>query len=82
MATWQLQEAKSKFSDVVKRAANDGPQRITVHGEPVAVLVSQADYDRLAHPKPGFVEFMRRSPLVDVKLDTGRPAGLTRKFKL
>jgi antitoxin Phd len=82
MATWQLQEAKSKFSDVVKRARNEGPQDITVHGEPVAVLVSRADYDRLAHPKPGFVEFMRRSPMMRVKLDISRPAGLTREIGL
>lgn len=82
MATWQLQEAKSKFSDVVKRARSEGPQDITVHGEPVAVLVSRADYDRLAHPKPGFVEFMRSSPMMRVKLDISRPAGLTTEIGL
>ncbi|MHB1198762.1 MAG: hypothetical protein ACYCZ6_04230 [Polaromonas sp.] len=31
---------------------------------PVAVLVSRAEYARLTHPKPGFVEFMRASPMV------------------
>ena len=34
MATWQLQEAKSKFSEMVKRALSEGPQGITVRGEP------------------------------------------------
>jgi antitoxin Phd len=43
MQTWQLQEAKGKFSEVVKRAQSQGPQNITVHGEPVAVLISRRD---------------------------------------
>ena len=82
MSTWQLQEAKSKFSDVVKRAQSEGPQGITLRGEPVAVLVSRADYARLAQPKPGFVEFMRRSPMVGVELDTQRQVDLTREIAL
>ena len=82
MSTWQLQEAKSKFSDVVKRAQSEGPQGITVRGEPVAVLVSRADYARLAQPKPRFAEFMQRSPMVGIDLDTSRQADLTREIAL
>jgi antitoxin Phd len=82
MSTWQLQEAKGKFSEVVKRALNEGPQGITVRGEPVAVLISRAEYARLTHPKPGFIEFMRRSPMAGLELDTGRQAGLTREIAL
>ena len=74
MSTWQPQEAKSKFSDVVTRAQSEGPQGITVYGELVAVLVSRADYARLAQPKPRFAEFMQRSPMVGVELDTSRQA--------
>ena len=82
MATWQLQEAKSKFSDVVKRALSEGPQGITVRGEPVAVLISRAEYTRLTHPKPGFVEFMRNSPLAGLALDIERQPDLTREIAL
>ena len=82
MVTWQLQEAKSKFSDVVKRALSEGPQGITVRGEPVAVLISRAEYARLTHPKPGFVEFMRRSPLTGLALDIERQPDLTREIAL
>ena len=82
MSTWQLQEAKSKFSDVVQRAQSEGPQDITVRGELVAVLVSHADYERLAQPKPRFVELMQRSPLTGVELDTSRQADLTREMAL
>ena len=82
MSTWQLQEAKGKFSEVVKRALSEGPQGITVRGEPVAVLISRAEYARLTQPKPGFVEFMRASPMVGPALDIERQAGLTRETLL
>lgn len=82
MQTWQLQEAKGKFSEVVKRAQSQGPQNITVHGEPVAVLISRRDYLKLTHPKPGFVELLRASPLVDSDLKIAREQTSTRKIKL
>jgi prevent-host-death family protein len=64
MTTWQPQEAKGKFSEVVKRALSEGKQGITVHGESMAVLISREEYGRLTHPKPGFVESMRQSSLL------------------
>ena len=82
MLTWQLQEAKGKFSEVVKRALRDGPQGITVRGEPVAVVISRAEYARLTNPKPGFVEFMRGSTMTGLELDMERPPGLTREIAL
>ncbi len=82
MSTWQLQQAKGKFSEVVKRALSEGPQGITVRGEPVAVLISRAEYARLTHPKPGFVEFMRRSPMAGLALDIERQPDLTREITL
>jgi prevent-host-death family protein len=39
---WSLQEAKAKFSEVVRLAQADGPQTVTVHGKP-AVVISAAD---------------------------------------
>ncbi len=40
MKTWQLQEAKARFSELVRRAESQGPQDITLHGRRVAVLRS------------------------------------------
>jgi prevent-host-death family protein len=82
MSTWQLQEAKARLSEVLKHALSEGPQNITLRGEPVAVLISRQDYDRLSAPRTGFVEFMRRSPLAGVALDTAREPGLTREIVL
>ncbi len=36
---WQLQEAKNRFSEVINAAEHDGPQTITRHGQPVALVV-------------------------------------------
>ena len=49
-ATWQLQSAKAKFSEVVELCAAEGPQTITKHGRPVAHLISHADYELLQRP--------------------------------
>ena len=79
MTTWQLQEAKARLSDVIKKAVKEGPQSITVRGEPSAVVISRKEYERLKHPRGSFVEFMRRSPLYGVELDLGREQTLTRE---
>ena len=42
MRIWQMQEAKARLSEVVKRAEADGPQDITLHGRSVAVVLSRA----------------------------------------
>lgn len=39
-STWQLQEAKNKLSEVIRRAREEGPQIITVRGEPAAVVTA------------------------------------------
>lgn len=63
MQTWQMQEAKARLSEVVKKAEAEGPQDITLHGHSVAVMVSRAEFDRLAGTGESLVVFLRRSPL-------------------
>ena len=63
MQTWQMQTAKAHFSDLVRRAKQDGPQDITVHGRSVAVVVSRELFDRLSGNAESLVAFMQRSPL-------------------
>jgi antitoxin Phd len=82
MGTWQLQEAKARLSEVIKKAAREGPQSITVHGEPTAVILSNEEYERLKHPRGSFVEFMRRSPLYGLELDLQRKQTPARKTEI
>ena len=80
MHVWQMQEAKARLSEVVKCAESEGPQNITLHGQSVAVVVSQAMFERLTGNDQSLVDFMRRSPLYgadDIALD--RADSLTRE---
>ncbi|MDA8090083.1 MAG: type II toxin-antitoxin system Phd/YefM family antitoxin [Nitrospiraceae bacterium] len=79
MRTWQLQEAKARLSEVIKQAKKEGPQTITMRGEPTAVVLSKDEYERLKHPKGSFVDFMRKSPLYGVDIDLKREQTLTRE---
>jgi len=82
MGRWQLQEAKARLSEVVKKAAKEGPQEITVRGESAAVMISSQEYRRLRHPKGSFVEFMRNSPFYGLELDLRREQTFTREVKV
>ena len=79
MSTWQLQAAKARLSEVIKKATKEGPQSITVRGEQTAIVISTEEYERLKHPRGSFVEFMRHSPLYGVELDLRRVQTLTRE---
>jgi prevent-host-death family protein len=61
---WQLQEAKARFSELVRRAKEDGPQHVTVHGREEVVIVGADDFRRLAGDRNGqvLVDAMRSAP--------------------
>jgi len=82
MRQWQLQEAKAKFSEVVKLANQEGPQEITMRGQPTAILISLKDFEKIKKKKPSFVSFMRSSPLAGVDLKLERDKSPARKIKL
>ncbi|HEX9455952.1 MAG TPA: type II toxin-antitoxin system Phd/YefM family antitoxin [Candidatus Binatia bacterium] len=81
-AKWQLQEAKNRLSEVVRKARSEGPQVITLHGADAAVVVSTKDFDRMSKRKGRLVEFFRKSPLAGVDLDLKRIRDTGRKIKL
>lgn len=68
---WQLQDAKARFSEVVRRAAEEGPQHVTVNGEERAVVVSAQEYERLAgrHTGRELIQVLADSPLADIVFD-------------
>jgi len=82
MRTWQLQEAKARLSKVIKQASKEGPQTITMRGEPTAVVISKNEYERLKQPKGSFIDFMRKSPLYGLELDLKREQTLTREANI
>jgi antitoxin Phd len=79
---WQLQDAKNQFSEVVKKALAEGPQKVTRHGKEVVVILSKAEYERLRKSQAGLLEFFRRSPLVGAELDLQRDQSPPRDVEL
>lgn len=59
---WQLQDAKSRLSEMVRRTLEEGPQTITRHGEAVVVMVPVEEFRRLGEHKPDFKEFLTNAP--------------------
>lgn len=47
MPTWQLQEAKSRFSELVDRSLSEGPQWVTRRGAEAVVVIAAQEYRRL-----------------------------------
>lgn len=64
--SWALQDAKARFSEVVKRAQTEGPQEVTVRGESAVVVVSKQEFDRWqetqAKPKKSIVDHLLDGP--------------------
>lgn len=82
MPDWQLQEAKARLSELMRGAALNGPQTITVRGQRAAVVLSVADYDRLKRSKPSLGEFLRTSPLAGARLNIERDPSPPRDIEL
>jgi prevent-host-death family protein len=79
--SWQLQEAKQRFSELVRRTLEEGPQVVTRRGEEVVVLVPVEEFRRLTGDKPDFKEFLMSAPDLSV-LDLERPREMPRDIEL
>jgi len=66
---WQLQEAKQRFSELMRSVEVDGPQFVTRHGEEVAVVIDIAEYRRLRGGGQDFKAFLRSAPDVDLEIN-------------
>lgn len=77
--SWQLQEAKSKLSELINNALREGPQIITRRGEEVVVVISVEEYAHLRKSESDLVTFFRTSPLVGLDLDLERDRSTLRE---
>lgn len=71
---WRLQDAKARFSELVRRAQSDGPQHVTVHGHEAVVVISATRFRALKGEATGqaLVEAMQSSPLREIDLEPER----------
>ncbi len=75
---WKLEDAKARFSEVVRRARAGMPQRVTYRGEDAVVIVAVEDFRRLqgrGGPGQGLVDFLRSTGLGDIEISRERDRG-------
>ena len=74
MSVWQLQEAKSKFSQLVEEAIHNGPQIVTKRGIDAVVVLSQKEFSALSQQKISLVDLLKSAPKAKLKMDRGTEA--------
>jgi prevent-host-death family protein len=62
---WQIQDAKQRFSEMIRAVTSEGPQVITRHGEDVAVVVDIGEYHRLTRPAVDLTGILLGGPKLD-----------------
>jgi prevent-host-death family protein len=59
---WQVQDAKQRFSELIRSARAEGPQVVTRHGEEIAVVIDIADYRHLKGETVEFKDYLQSGP--------------------
>jgi prevent-host-death family protein len=80
--SWQTQNAKAHFSELIKKAIQEGDQFITHYGDEVAVVISKSRYDALLMPEKSLIDFFHSAPYPTIELDTKRSSDLPREVDL
>lgn len=81
MAVWQIQEVKTRLSEVIEEASRNGPQFITRRGSERAVILSITDYRALTAHQPNLKEYLLGGPKVD-SFEAPRDRDTGRKVKV
>lgn len=81
MHEWQRQDAKNRFSEPVRRAREERPQTVAVHGKSAAVVLTADAYAALTTPRPSFTDYLLLGPawpddLVELINDRARNTGV------
>lgn len=81
---WRLQDAKARFSELVRLAHSDGPQHVTLHGRDAVVVVDADEFNRLKGARSGqlLVDALQASPHRKIELEPRRSAMPVRAIKL
>jgi prevent-host-death family protein len=69
---WPVQDAKQRFSELLRTVETDGPQVVTRHGEEIAVVIDIVEYRHLRGGSVDLKDYLRSGPAFD-DLDLSRP---------
>ncbi|MEA2236824.1 MAG: hypothetical protein QOC81_1548 [Thermoanaerobaculia bacterium] len=83
-ARWAVQDARARFSEVVRKAKTEGPQWITVHGREEVVVIPVEEYRRMKGQPMGdvLIKMMQDSPLGDIEFEFEGTRAAVRDVKL
>lgn len=81
---WLLQDAKARFSELVRRVKSDGPQHVTVHGREEVVVISAEEFRRLKGSQSGqaLIDVLAASPHREIDIEPKRSPAPVRDVKL
>ncbi len=81
---WLLQDAKARFSELVRRVRSEGPQRVTVHGRDEVVVISAEEFRRLKGDLTGesLIAAMQELPYRDIDIEPRRTLMPVRELSL
>jgi prevent-host-death family protein len=81
---WRLQDAKARFSELVRLARSDGPQHVTLHGLDAVVVMDAKEFQRLNGARTGrlLVDALKASPHPELEIEPRRSAMPVRTIKL
>ena len=70
LSYWPLQDAKARFSELVRKARSEGPQHVTVHGRDEVVIIAVEEFNRLQGQGSGeaLIAAMRQCPHPDIEI--------------
>lgn len=71
---WLLQDAKARFSELVRKVRSEGPQHVTVHGRDEVVVIAAEEFRRLKGSATGqaLIDAMQASPYRDIDIGPKR----------
>ncbi len=71
---WRLQDAKARFSELVRLAHREGPQHVTLHGRDAVVVIDADEFLRLKGERTGqlLVDALQASPHRDIEIEPRR----------
>ncbi len=71
---WILQDAKARFSELVRKVRSEGPQHVTVHGRDEVVVIAAEEFRRLKGGVTGraLINAMQASPYREMDIEPRR----------
>jgi prevent-host-death family protein len=67
--SWKLQDAKARFSELVQRAVDDGPQTVSRHGKDVVVVVAAEEFELMRKRQITLKDLLQSAPWHELDLE-------------